>query len=78
MVLPAYGAAAAPTPADTASIALQRDIDSNSQSVHVSAAADITPVLTRATFGVILPVVVKPVVAAPAMRTLDDMSLRSS
>jgi cell wall-associated NlpC family hydrolase len=70
VVLPAYGAAAAPTRADTASIALQRDLDSNSQSVHVNAGADISPALTRETFGVIPPVVVKPVVAVPTMRTL--------
>jgi cell wall-associated NlpC family hydrolase len=70
VVLPAYGAAAAPTRADTASIALQRDLDSNSQSVHVNATADISPALTRETFGVIPPVVVKPVVAVPTMRTL--------
>jgi peptidoglycan DL-endopeptidase CwlO len=70
VVLPAYGAAAAPTRADTASIALQRDLDSNSQSVHVNATADISPALTRETFGVIPPVVVKPVVAVPTVRAL--------
>jgi cell wall-associated NlpC family hydrolase len=70
VVLPAYGAAAAPTRADTATIALQRDLDSNSQSVHVNADADISPALTRETFGVIPPVVVKSVVAVPTMRTL--------
>jgi len=73
LVLPAYGAAAAPSAADSASMSLQRDLDTNSQSVHVSVTADVTPALARETFGVIPPVVVKPAVvvaAAPTMRTL--------
>ncbi len=73
LVLPAYGAAAAPSAADSASMSLQRNLDTNSQSVHVSVTADVTPALARETFGVIPPVVVKPAVvvaAAPTMRTL--------
>lgn len=67
VVLPAYGAAAAPSTADRASIALQRDLGTNAQSVHVVATADITPIVARDTFSVIPPVVVRPVVAVASV-----------
>jgi cell wall-associated NlpC family hydrolase len=69
VALPAYGAAASLTKADRASIALQHALDSDSQSVHVDATADISPVLARATFGVVAPAV-KPAAAGPTVRSL--------
>ncbi|MDP9027769.1 MAG: C40 family peptidase [Actinomycetota bacterium] len=75
LALPAYGSSTSLSSVDRASIAQQHHLEVNSQSVHVTATADLSPALARDTFGVIAPVakvaaVTSVATAGPAARTL--------